>query len=65
MVSVGNKEFFCATKLLPYKSLILPMLSQGGEAGTLLRSYAAALRVLKRKVLPKTFDPTLILRKDF
>ena len=45
------------TKLILYKTLILPVFLYGAEAWTLLSTDAAALRVFERKVLRKIFGP--------
>ena len=48
------------TKLILYKTLILPVLLYGAEAWTLLSTDAAALRVFERKLLRKIFGPVRV-----
>ena len=51
---LSNRDLSRTTKLILYKTLILPVLLYGAEAWTLLSTDAAALRVFERKVLRKT-----------
>ena len=57
MWQLSKRDFSRTTKLLLYKTLILPVLLYGAEAWTLLRTHAAALRIFERKVRRKIFDP--------
>ena len=52
---MSNKDLSRTTKLILYKTLILPVLLYGAEAWTLLSTDTAALRVFERKVLRKIF----------
>ena len=54
---LSNIDLSTSTKLILYKTLILPMLLYGAEAWILLNTDAAALRVFERNVLRKIFDP--------
>ena len=49
------------TKLITYKTLILPVLLYGATARTLLSTDAAALRIFERKVLRKMFGPVRVV----
>ena len=56
-----NRDLSRTTKLILYKTLILPVLLYGAEAWTLLSTDdAAALRVFERKVLRKIFGPVRV-----
>ena len=48
------------TKLILYKTFILPVFFYGAEAWTLLSTAAAALGVFERKVLRKIFGPVRV-----
>ena len=48
------------TKLILYKTLILPVLLYGAEAWTLLSTDAATLRVFERKILRKIYGPVRV-----
>ena len=52
MIAHNNRDLFRTTKLILYKTLILPALLYGPEACTLLSTVAAALRVFERKFGP-------------
>ena len=51
----SGKDLSRMTKLILYKTLMLPVLLYDGKAWTLLSNDAAVLRVFERKVLPKIF----------
>ena len=55
-----NRDLSRSTKLILYKTLILPVLLYGAEAWTLLNNDAAAFRVFERKVLRKIFGPVRV-----
>ena len=55
-----NRDLSRTTKLILYKTLILPVLLYGAEAWTLLSTDVAALRVFERKVLRKIFGPVRV-----
>ena len=57
---LSNRDLSRTTKLILYKTLILPVLLYGAEAWTLLSTDAAALRVFERKVLRKIFAPVQV-----
>ena len=57
---LSNRDLSRTTKLILYKTLILPVLLYGAEAWTLLSTDAAALRVFERKVLSKIFGPVRV-----
>ena len=57
---LSNRDLSRTTKLILYKTLILPVLLYGAEAWTLLSTDAAALRVFERKVLRKIFGPVRV-----
>ena len=57
---LNNRELSRTTKLILYKTLILPMLLYGAEAWTLLSTNVAALRVFGRKVLRQIFGPVRV-----
>ena len=52
---LGNRDLSRTTKLILYKTLILPVLLYGAETWTLLNNDAVALRVFEKKVLRKIF----------
>ena len=57
---LSNRDLSCTTKLILYKTLILPVLLNGAKACTLLSTDAAALRVFERKVVHKIFGPVRV-----
>ena len=57
---MSNRDLSRTTKLIFYKTLILPMLVYGADAWSLLNNDPAALRVFKRKVLRKIFGPVRV-----
>ena len=58
MASICN--WVRTTKLIIYKTLILPVLPYGAEVWTLLNNDAAAWRAFERKVLHKIFGPVRV-----
>ena len=57
---MSNRDLSCTTKLILYKTLIIPVLLYGAETWALLSTDAAALRVFERKVLLKIFGPVRV-----
>ena len=57
---LSNRDLSRTTKLMLYKTFILPVYLYGAEAWTLLSTDAAALRVFERKVLRKIFGPVRV-----
>ena len=56
----SNRYLFRTTKLMLYKTLILPVLLYCAEAWTLLSTDAAALRIFERIVLRKIICPVWV-----
>ena len=57
---LSNRDISRTTKLILYKTIILPVLLYGTEAWTLCNTDATALRIFERKVLRKIFGPVRV-----
>ena len=54
---LSNRDLSRTTKVILYKTPILPVLLHGAEEWTLLSTDAPTLRVFERKILRKIFGP--------